>query len=177
MAAGQSTPVYAGSGDGLNIPLGLALDPAAGRIYWTNYGDDKIQRAPLDGSGPAAVHYGSAPAHGVNDPVGLTIDPAAGWLYWSQDEWDNQLGVVGKIRRAPLDGSGPVVTLYGRPWDGVFYPGALVVDPTAPGRRLNASIWVIPDVPPWEGGSGTCSPGGPLPRSAPRGGSTGATAE
>jgi hypothetical protein len=131
--SGPVGTVYAGPGDGLNFPLGMALDPAAGRIYWTSNGDDKIKRAPLDGSGPAAVHYGSDPAHGVSDPVGLTIDPAAGWLYWSQDEWDNQLGVVGKIRRAPLDGSGPVVTLYGRPWDGVFYPSALVVDPTAPG--------------------------------------------
>ncbi len=132
---GSGTPdtVYEGSADGLSNASGLALDPAAGRIYWTNNIDDTIRRAPLDGSGPADVLYGSSPAHGVKGPVGVAIERDAGWIYWSQSEWDNQLGVVGKIRRAPLDGSGPVVTLYGRPWDGVFYPAALAVDPTAPG--------------------------------------------
>ena len=40
--SGPVGTVDAGPGDGLNFPLGMALDPAAGRIYWTSNGDDKI---------------------------------------------------------------------------------------------------------------------------------------
>ena len=36
---------------GLTGPHGIALDPAAGKMYWTDSGTDKIQRADLDGLG------------------------------------------------------------------------------------------------------------------------------
>ena len=35
---------------GLVNPRGLAVDSAAGKLYWTDYGSDRIQRANLDGS-------------------------------------------------------------------------------------------------------------------------------
>ena len=44
--AGTITTLY-DSGDGADLPAGLAIDPAAGRIYWCNRGDHKIKRAPL----------------------------------------------------------------------------------------------------------------------------------
>ena len=33
-------------------PCGVALDPAAGKVYWANFGGGEIQVANLDGSGP-----------------------------------------------------------------------------------------------------------------------------
>ena len=34
---------------GLDIPRGIALDLAGGKMYWTDWGTEKIQRANLDG--------------------------------------------------------------------------------------------------------------------------------
>jgi hypothetical protein len=130
--------------DGVNIGAGLAIDPAAGRIYWANYSDDTIRRAPLDGSGPVDTLYDAA--DGVNDPWGVAIDPAAGRIYWSQGEWD--AGVGGTIRRAPLSGSGPVDTLFG-PAQGVSGPTGLALDPAA-GRIY------------WANGAGATIQSGPL---------------
>ena len=111
---------------GVSSPGEVALDPGAGRIYWSNGGDHTIQRAPLDGSGPVAPLYDST--QGVSGPFGVALDPGAGRIYWSESESAN--GIVGKIRRAPLDGSGPVVTLYPAA-QGVFYPNGLAIDPAA----------------------------------------------
>ena len=35
----------------VNNPQGVAVDPAAGRIYWANVGGNKISFANLNGSG------------------------------------------------------------------------------------------------------------------------------
>ena len=35
---------------GLNVPRGIAVDPAGGKIYWVDQNTDKIQRSDLDGS-------------------------------------------------------------------------------------------------------------------------------
>jgi hypothetical protein len=149
LAGGGSVETLYGPAQGMDIPRGLAIDPAAGRIYWTNYGDDTIRGAPLDGSGPVDTLYG--PAQGVSDPLGLAIDLAAERIYWSQSEWDN--GVVGKIRRAPLAGGGPVVTLYDST-QGVFYPFGVAIDPVA-GRIYWAegSGWTIQGAPLAGGGT------------------------
>ena len=98
LSGGGTPDTLYDSAQGVNGPLGLALDPAAGRIYWSNYGDDTIRGAPLSGGGNAQQLYDSA--DGVSVPVGLAIHPAAGLIYWS-DGADE-----GKIKRAPLDGTG-----------------------------------------------------------------------
>src|SRR5919108_234653 len=58
-AAGQT--LYSGT-DALDSES-VAVDPAAGRLYWTT-GDSKIQSAPLDGNGPVTTLYSGA-AQGV----------------------------------------------------------------------------------------------------------------
>ena len=39
------------TGATMDFPQGVALDPAAGKIYWANYGNGSISYANLDGSG------------------------------------------------------------------------------------------------------------------------------
>jgi hypothetical protein len=114
---------YASPPGAWNTASGLAIDPAAGRIYWTSWGDDgtMIRRAPLAGGGPVDVLYDSG--DGVSQPFGLAIDKAAGRIYWSNGGDDT-------IRRAPLAGGGPVVTLYDSA-HGVSGPRGLAIDPTA----------------------------------------------
>ncbi len=113
------------SADGVSAVRGIAIDPAAGQIYWNN-GDLSIRRAPLDGSGPVVSLYsGLAQVNGVG---GLAIDRAAGRMYWG-NPGDRT------IRHAPLDGSGPVVTLYtGTGTQALYAPSALAIDPAA--RRI-----------------------------------------
>ncbi len=79
---------------GLNWPMGLALDPVGGKMYWTNgISVSKISRANLDGTGVEDLLTGMA------DPRGIALDLAAGKMYFSSE--DNDL-----IRRANLDGTG-----------------------------------------------------------------------
>ena len=40
---------------GLRTPFGIELDVTEGKMYWTEYTHDKIQRAELDGSGVVRV--------------------------------------------------------------------------------------------------------------------------
>jgi hypothetical protein len=81
-------------------PHGVAIDPAAGKIYWTNHdnisGNSSIGYANLDGSNAGILNPGSAT---MNGPRGLAIDPAAGKIYWAN--W-----VGNTISFANLNGSG-----------------------------------------------------------------------
>ena len=83
--------------------------PAAGvsKLYWTDWGTDKIQRANLDGSGVEDLVSGA----GLDGPDGLALDMAGGKMYWT-DAGTN------KIQRANLDGSGveDLVTGLGIPY-------------------------------------------------------------
>ena len=53
----------------MSIPKGLALDTEAGKIYWTDSGSNKIQRANLDGSDVEDLLTGGSSA-----PLGLALD-------------------------------------------------------------------------------------------------------
>jgi hypothetical protein len=74
----------------------VAIDPTAGRIYWTNL-DSTISFANLDGSGGG----GQLNLSGATDAggIGMAIDPAAGRIYWANLGNDT-------ISYANLDGSG-----------------------------------------------------------------------
>ena len=155
LAGGTVDALYDSAQD-VNLPMGLAIDPTAGRIYWANYGDSTIRGAPLTAGGNVDELYG--PADGVSDPFGVAIDPAAGQIYWTNGEWSTA-GVAGTIRRARLDGSGAVVDLYGVA-QGVGRPLGVGIDRAA-GRIYWANgatgeIWRAPLTP----GSG--GPVGPL---------------
>jgi DNA-binding beta-propeller fold protein YncE len=57
----------------------VAIDPAAGKIYWTNQFSDEVRVGNLDGTGTgAATLFG-----GEGAPGGLTIDRAANKVYWA----------------------------------------------------------------------------------------------
>jgi sugar lactone lactonase YvrE len=79
---------------GLGIPIGIALDVAAGKMYWSDSGPDKIQRANLDGTGVEDLI-----TTGISDAQGIALDIAAGKMYWAD-------AITQKIQRANLDGTG-----------------------------------------------------------------------
>ena len=85
---------------GVSARGNIAIDPAAGKMYWAN---------TFDGSGPnlfsASTGGGTVTtlsATAAVSPFGVAVDPAGGKLYWTQLS-----GSPKKIRRANLDGSSP----------------------------------------------------------------------
>src|SRR5580692_1134616 len=86
--------------EGRKLPDGLAVDVAAGHLYWTNMGNPKgndgtLFRADLDGGNLTTI---VAPG-GTFTPKQLQIDKPNGKLYWCDRE-----GM--RVMRANLDGSG-----------------------------------------------------------------------
>lgn len=79
--------------------VGLAVDEAAGKVYWTHGGfnDGRIRRANLDGSQQQLL------VSNLKIPRGLAIDPAGGKIYWC--DAPPQGTARGLILRANLDGS------------------------------------------------------------------------
>ena len=119
------------SGAPMDGPMGIAIDAAAGRIYWTNFGNDQdgtgaggngtaISYANLDGSGGGQIPV-SAPIRG---PHGLAFDPATNRLYWPNISTTPQ-----SIAYSNLDGSNPgVLNTTGATVNG---PRSLSLDPAS----------------------------------------------
>jgi hypothetical protein len=138
----------------LYAPTALAIDPAARRIYWCDSAISVICGAPLDGSGPVVPLYKYT--DGVKGPFAVAVDPTEPLarlervvdteratigrrlgdlfptssrpqtrIYWTN--WDMGTG-AGIVCAAPLDGSGPVNTLYDRT-RGVSSPTGVAIDP------------------------------------------------
>jgi DNA-binding beta-propeller fold protein YncE len=97
---GSNAHVLPISGVGVAGPHGVAVNPAAGKVYWTNHdpnsGASWIGFANLDGSQGGVLNTGSATVQG---PRGLALDPVSGILYFA-----NWLGNT--ISFARLDGGG-----------------------------------------------------------------------
>jgi len=84
---------------GMSGPDGVAVDPAAGYVYWTNMGkvkedDGSIQRSRLDGSEVTTL----VPKGGTFTAKQMKLDLQHGKMYWSDRE-----GM--RVMRANLDGS------------------------------------------------------------------------
>ena len=85
--------------EGRKLPDGLAIDIAAGRLYWTNMGNPKandgsILRSDLDGKNLTTI----VPSGGTFTPKQLQIEKSTGKLYWCDRE-----GM--RVMRCNLDGS------------------------------------------------------------------------
>jgi len=94
-------------------PRGIALDTAAGKMYWTDTTYDTIQRSDLNGDNAESLV--AVPGN----PGGIALDSSAGGLYWT----DNFADV---IHRADLDGNNieSLVTLNPASPGGVWIPRA-----------------------------------------------------
>jgi hypothetical protein len=85
---------------GCQMPDGIAVDVAAGHIYWTNMGsspsanDGSIERADIDGKNRELI----IPRGATFTPKQIHLDKANGKLYWSDRE-----GM--RVMRSNLDGS------------------------------------------------------------------------
>jgi len=80
-----------------NVFMGiLLLSPQTGfaqdKIYWTQLGTDRIERADRDGSNIEVL------LSSIGYPQGIALDVAAGKMYWADTRTD-------KIHRANLDGT------------------------------------------------------------------------
>ena len=83
----------------------MVLEPweaLAGKMYWTDRREQRIQRANLDGSGRETI------LSGLPDPIGIALDVVAGKMYWTDEE-------AGAIQRANLNGSDVETLLTGLP--------------------------------------------------------------
>ena len=84
---------------GARYPDGIAVDAAAGHIYWTNMGvpslsDGSIERCDLDGGNRTTI----VPPGATHTPKQLILDRPTGKLYWGDRE-----GM--RVMRCNLDGS------------------------------------------------------------------------
>jgi len=77
---------------GLYSPSGVAVDGEDGKLYWTEAGTAKIQRANIDGTDVEDV------VTNLNTPFGIALDLTRRKVYWTDLGSD-------KIQRANLDGS------------------------------------------------------------------------
>jgi DNA-binding beta-propeller fold protein YncE len=85
--------------EGRKLPDGLAVDIAAGHLYWTNMGNPKandgsILRSDLDGGNVTTI----VPSGGTFTPKQIQLEKSTAKLYWSDRE-----GM--RVMRANLDGS------------------------------------------------------------------------
>jgi sugar lactone lactonase YvrE len=79
----------------LSNPRSIAVDAVNGKIYWTDRGTRKIQRANLDGTDIEDLVSASEKSY----LYGIAVDPIRRKVYWVDGEWSF------RIQRAELDGT------------------------------------------------------------------------
>jgi hypothetical protein len=108
---------------------GLAVDPAAARVYWLDngLGGERISYASTAGGNGADVNLSGASFVG---PFGLALDPAAGRLYWGNyGTGETRLGAIGS---AAVGGGGANINIATAPVSGPQDP-IVLKSPSAAG--------------------------------------------
>ncbi len=104
--------LYKGA-DGFTNPLGLAIDVAANRMFWTEAG--AVRSAKLDGSDARVVVT-------TKFPTAVAVDPSAKKIYWTDNDADT-------VSRGSYDGTA-IEVLYTNK-DAFSNPSAVAVDATS----------------------------------------------
>jgi hypothetical protein len=94
---------------GLPEPIDIDLDLGSKLIYWTDRGDDTINRGPIEipnGSTAASRTDRQILIRGVREAIGVTLDLDRGKLYFTG-------GTGGRVGMANLDGTGAMDLLTG----------------------------------------------------------------
>jgi sugar lactone lactonase YvrE len=90
---------------GTFTPKQLTLEPASGKLYWSDREGMRVLRANLDGTGlETLVTTGQGDSDRADQSrhcVGIAVDVAGGKLYWTQKGGDN--AGQGSIRRVNLE--------------------------------------------------------------------------
>ena len=115
-----------------DTPLGIAVDPAGGKIYWSSQSRRSIFRADLDGTSPEAIEGRDAGNDVLGNPEYVALDVAAGKIYWA----DRGNAV---IQRTKMDGTGVLETLVDFGSGGLIAPIGLVLD--LDGGRMYWTDW------------------------------------
>ncbi len=94
-SVGPTTVVTTGAT--VSGPLGVALDPAADRVYWSDDSSaDRLSWANLDGSGGGDLDTTGAT---VSFPAGIVVDHLAGRVYWANTGGGSNTILLGEPRR------------------------------------------------------------------------------
>ncbi len=81
---------------------------ASPQLYWVDEAAQKIQRTTNAADDTQTVADLLTSKQGLNMPGSIALDPLAGKMYWTDDGDGDPQTPDGAIRRANLDGSGPV---------------------------------------------------------------------
>ena len=88
--------------EGLPEPIDLDLDLPKGMLYWTDRGDETVNRAPMElpsGATAATRNDREILVTQVGEAIGLALDPERGTMYYTAAD--------GVVYSANLDGSNP----------------------------------------------------------------------
>lgn len=65
-------------------PMGIAVHPVKGYLFWTDYGSKpRLERARLDGTQRVTIY-----SAGMQQPLGMSIDTVQNLIYWVDDKRD-----------------------------------------------------------------------------------------